>query len=207
MEGIEAARKLVAGRLAGELPGKLAELRARYLADPDPAADIDLEGALPDVRLVADAERFRLEAEEWPAVCMARLRVPNMRVVDVVDGRLVLRVTYRLRAYVYARGQTFDDVTDKVDRYLLAVRELLLANLGLGADPALGAFVDPATMAEEYAGVEVDENSRTVGGAYVEFSVVLQEELAGGTLPPGAPAEVAVAAGTVTVQPAHPALD
>lgn len=207
MQGAEAARKLAAGRFEATIPDKLAELRQRYGADPSPTADLDQAGTLPAVALFGASERARLEADEWPALLVTRLRTPTLATLEPVDGGMVLyRVSYRLRAYLYVRGQEFDDVTDKVDRYVLAVREVLLANLGLAASPELGAFVDPNGVVEDYSGVELDDVGRTVGAAFIDFGLSLQE-LAAPTLIPGAPGDPQVATGTVTPLPPHPALD
>lgn len=205
MRGAEEARKLVAGALEAQMPDKVDELVARYgLAPVAPPGEPDRPGTLPHVRLIVPGERFAIPAGSWPALFVTRLSTPSMSVADVDPGagRVLYKVTYRLRVYIYANGQDADDVTDKVDRYTLGVRELLLVNVGLDA----GAAFDPLSLTESYSGVEPDVNSRTIGAAYVEGNLAL-EELADRTRPPGSPADPQVASATVTVLPPHPALD
>lgn len=205
MRGAEQARKLLRDRLEAAMPDKLAELTARYVLPPpaEPGTP-DIPGTLPPVRGWFAGERFAIPAGSWPAIFVTRLTTPRITVADVDagTGRTLWKVTYRLRVYVYANGQDADDVTDKVDRYTLAVRELLLIDLNLGDD---AASIDPNSLLESYSGVEPEQNGRTVGASYLELDLALAE-LADATRPPGAPPDVAMAHGTVTVHPAHPAL-
>lgn len=205
MRGAEAARKLVNDALEAQAADKVAELVNRYGLPPaSPPGTPDAPGTLPAVRLFVPGERFAIPAGSWPAIFTTRLSTTKVAVADVDPGggHVLYRITYRLRVYVYANGQDADDVTDKVDRYTLAVRELLFVNLGLDA----GAVVDPMTITESYSGVEPDVNGRHVGAAYVEFDLAL-EELADRTRPPGTPADPQAITAALNVLPPHPALD
>lgn len=211
MRGPEQARKLVNGYLAAHMGDKVDELVARYgLPAAPPAGGDDLPGTLPYVAQFAAGERAKLS--NWPAMLTTRLNAPTMSSADQGDA-VLYKVSYRLRTYIYARGQDEDDVVDRVDRYTLGAREVLLDNLNLGDD--LGAKINPNGWLESYSGVEFDRNAgRSVGAAYIEFTLEL-EELAGPTLvpppaageQPGTPAGPDAATAVLTVIPHHPALD
>lgn len=213
MRGPEAARKLVNGYLAAHMADKVDELAFRFGLDPAPApGEDDVAGTLPHVAYFAAGERAQLAGERWPAMLTTRLTAPTMVASD--QGAAVLyKVSYRLRTYIYARGQDEDDVIDRVDRYTLGAREVLLDNLNL--DDELGAKINPTGWLESYSAVEFDRSSsRSVGASYIEFTLEL-EELAGPILapPPGAgeqpgtPGGPDAVTGIVTVIPHHPALD
>lgn len=216
MRGAEAARKLLNGYLAAHMDDKIDELVARYqLPAAAPLGEPDLPGTLPHIALFHAGERIQLAADQWPALLTTRLSVPTATVLDpaAVTGASLYKVSYRLRTYAYVHGADEDDVLDKVDRYLLGAREVILDNLNLGDD--LGAKVNPNGWTESYSGVEFDARSaRSVGAAYIELTVEL-DELAGPILapPPGAgeqpgtPAGPDAVAGIVTAIPPHPALD
>jgi hypothetical protein len=208
VRGAEEARKLVNAALEAQMVDKVAELGARYGLPPaSPPGAPDAPGTLPDVRLFVPGERFAIPVGSWPAIFTTRLSTTKVAVADVDPGggHVLYRITYRLRVYVYANGQDADDVTDKVDRYTLAVRELLLINLGLDA----GAVIDPSSLVESYSGVEPEVNGRHVAAAYIDLDLAL-EELADRTRPPDTPAAAGdpqVVRAGVTVLPPHPALD
>lgn len=187
MRGPEDAAGLVAAMLAGDLPAKVGELAARLNL---PAAGLPGAPPVPDSleapRLVAAEERYNLTDDEWPAVLVNVLSIVRTEPVDtvagpptelgVVDadaGAQVWAVTYRVRVYVYARGEDYGDTDRRRKRLTLAARELLLTNRELDPQVA-GAAVVAAWAGESYSSIE-PRVGRSVAGAYVDVDVKLYE--------------------------------
>jgi hypothetical protein len=190
MRGLEGATALVKARLEARMPDKVAEIVTRLGIDPKD---------LPRPGLVAAEDRPRLDPGDWPALMVVGLEAPQFRLVAVLDGAdEEYQVSYRLRVYVWIRASGFEEVERQRARMMLGVREALLEKRTL-AD-AEGARVDPSSMRESYSDLAVERESRSVGGAYLEFLLVLTETLT--------VADLATAASVdITGLPPHPALD
>jgi hypothetical protein len=190
VNGLESACQLVAQRLRTALPAKTEEMRGRLsVADP---AD------LPDVAVVYDHELGHIPLEEWPAVMVVGQTLERMTRDDVkADGTYWL-CTYRIRVYVWARGEGFGH-TDRIRKRLtLAVREVLMQLRKVTGN----AQLDDSSMGESYSDLDVDQADATVGGAYLEFLLVVQEVL--GTVPTKGVVETPVI--DTAFLPPHPAL-
>jgi hypothetical protein len=187
--GLEGACQLVTDRLEAALPGKTAELRTRLGAQPDD---------LPDVITVIPHELARLELEQWPAVMVVGQNLEQMVRDDVEADGTTWLCTYRLRVWVWARGNDFGH-TDRIRKRLtLAVRELLMQLRRLAAD----GQIDDRSIAESYSDLDVDNAGATIGGSWLEFLLVTRETL--GTIPiAGLADDVVLDTGAL---PQHPAL-
>lgn len=190
MDGLEGACELVADRLRTALPAKTEELRDRLsVADP-----VDL----PDVAVVYPHEIAPIPLEEWPAVMVVGQTLERMTRDDVEAIGTHWLCTYRIRVYVWSRGEGFAH-TDRIRKRLtLATREVLMQLRKVTGR----AQLDDSSMGESYSDLDVDQADATIGGAYLEFLLVVQEVL--GTVPTKGVFETPVI-DTASLPP-HPAL-
>lgn len=203
MIGPEGAAQALTEQLEAQLPAKLAELRTRLTVE---------EADLPDPGLVEPHDRIRRPIEAYPAVLVLVTGLGSLTPVDRPDSLPEVWVArYPFRIYLWLRGE-YEDATDLLrKRYVLAVREVLLARRVLatavqgdsgiripaGDTPA----IDPIALREDYSPIALDENGATVAAAYVEAACLIAESVE--------PDPVLGTAGTLTVEEvplAHPAL-
>lgn len=172
MIGPEGAAQAVAERLAAALPGRLAELRTRYTVT---AAE------LPDPALVEPHDRIRRPLEDWPAVLVLVQQLARFTPTDRPSaGGETWVARYPFRVYLWLRAEDDVDVDLLRKRYVLAVREVLLARRSLmdTAGPAGDVpNVDPLALTEDYGPVALDENGNTIAAAYVAADILIAEEV------------------------------
>lgn len=201
MRGMDGATAELVAATRVRLPAKLEELEDR----------LDLrDGALPRPGYIDHGQRSRLEEQQWPAV----LAIPNLsgtpRQVergDVVDT-LVRPHTVRLYVYVRASGVRTEDTDLPVDghelveslrkRYMLALEETMLEAPTLDDDGL--AVVNIGSLRTSYSDVMADDVGRSIGAAYLEVTVDLEEHVA------HAPLNPASSSVDVDAVPLHPAL-
>lgn len=191
MDGMEGAVSTVVDRLKTALPAKTVQLRARYEIDPDTDGD-----KLPNVITVAPYNRARLGVEEWPAVLVAGQETPTMR---RADQPTIWLVTYKLRAFVWVRGDSSEQVELVRQRLTLAVRELLLERKTMTDS----LMVDDSSLRESFSELARDDNQATVAASYVEFNAWVQETLDDAVAGYGPLAEANIDTANL---PPHPAL-
>jgi hypothetical protein len=172
MDGMEGAVALIVDRMTPALATKTAELRERYDVNPDTEGHL-----LPDFHTVAAYNRARLGVEEWPALLVSGLNTETMRRSDQPG---IWLCQYRLRGFIWVRGEDGTGVQLAQHRLTLAVRELLMERRTLTED----AMVDDASLRESYSELARDDNQETVAGAYVEFLLWVSETLADADKPP-----------------------
>lgn len=190
MNGLEGACRVVAEHLAAALPGKTAELRTR-LAVTNP---IDL----PDVALVLDHDEAPIPLEGWPAVMVVGQNLESMIRHEVAATGTDWLCTYRLRVFVWSRGDSFPHTDHIRKRLTLAVREVLMQQRKITA----AAHVDDKSLTESYSDLDVDDAGATIAGAFLELNLVTLETL--GTVPTkGVADDLIIDTGTI---PPHPAL-
>lgn len=169
MEG--AASDLVVA-LEARVPAKVDELERRLGLD---TAEQETPG-IPKPQLYADHVRPRLEAHEWPAVLVVGSGTNEPpRLLERGDLEDLWAFAYTLRVYVYARAEGFEDVDRTRKRLLLAIVETLLERPGVTGDGA--AAVRPGSLRESYSDVLPDDVGRSVGGAYLELVLDVEETL------------------------------
>jgi hypothetical protein len=194
MIGLEGTSAAVADHLALLLPAKCAELDTRLSL---PA------GSVPPPSLVKPHEVGPLtDAKEpdryYPAVLVIGQTMSASRPIDIIDGSQVWQFDYVLQAWVFVRAEGYAAVALLRNRYLLAVREVLMGN-PIASDVVTVAVRKP--WAEVYSAVAAEEKTkRSIAGAYVQFTAEVFETLAVAGL---SVAETV----TVAVAPHHPALD
>lgn len=204
--GPEGAAGQVVTWLTGRIPARLRVLEARYST---PAAPV----VLPDPVLVAAQERGQLAIEDWPSVFVLPQGTRAMRLTDVRgDSSEVYVVRYKMRILAWVRADGYAETDQLRQRYVLAIREALLERKQLVSAPAYGSddfgapvsdvVVVPEGMVEDYSDLMVDENGRTIAGAFIDILIDSTETLDGPT-PLGTVEQTEV--DTVALPP-HPAL-
>lgn len=173
MRGLEGAEDLVQTFLEARMPAKLVQLRARLgLA----------EGVLPDVAKweTGPIPRETLAIDDYPFVTVIGQEQTAAgeleRGADQGDGTTAdtYRMRYRLRVFLWARGDTFQLTGDRRNRLTLAATELLLENIALGVDYAA---VDPLSLRASYSDVVPDDELRTIAAAYLELTLAMAEQV------------------------------
>jgi hypothetical protein len=184
--GVGAAKRLVAGYLAAELPAYLADLRIAWGRDaetlPDPVAYLHNEPKTLDrwpLVAVAGADRTTRRSEQSPRV-------------------VTYDATYQLRAFVWVNERGWDQAIDVRDDLTAAVATFLMDRVRVGSD---GAAVVQDGLTESYSDVQPVKGDRHVAGAYIGFQLKVSEAI---VRPPAGSAD------TVTLDadllPVHPAL-
>lgn len=171
MLGPEGVADAIVNRLRAQYPIKLAELRTRYNATIQ---------ELPGIRDVFDVEQDLRSIDMFPCVFLIETetdgRVSNQQIdMDGVEDEYFFR--YRMRAFIWSIGEDTAYVARAIRRYILATREILLANKILHDRPGQHAAVDPNTVKESIGDMAVDEAGLRLGMAYVEFEVMTQEAI------------------------------
>jgi hypothetical protein len=172
MLGPEGVADAVVNRLRAQYPPKLAQFRTRYNATVK---------QLPDIRDVFDVEQDLRSIDMFPCVFVIETetdgRVSNQQIdMDSFGDEYFFR--YRMRCFIWTVGEDTAYVARAIRRYILATREILLANKILHDTPGQNAIVDPETIKESTGDIAVDEAGLRLGMAYVEFEVMTQEAIA-----------------------------
>jgi hypothetical protein len=172
MLGPEGVADAIVKRFRTEFPLKLAQLRTRYDASV-------ME--LPDMRGIFDVEQDLRSIDMFPCLFLIETetdgRVSNQQIdMDSFGDEYFFR--YRMRAFIWMVGEDTSYVARAIRRYILATREILLANKILHDSPGQNAVVDPNTVRESIGDMAVDDAGLRLGMAFVEFEVMTQEAIA-----------------------------
>lgn len=185
MRGMTAAQTTMRDLLEQRIPARLAAIEAR--------SPLWSDGDLAMPRLYGVRNRVQLDGEAWPAIIVDGRDAPSMERTDVVNGRPVYRITYRLRVLGFVRGDSghaatagrdeIEDTALRRDDLILAIREVLLEHAGhtlpaAGQEPATPLEVDESSLAESYSDVLPDELGRSIAAGYVDVAVIMEETLA-----------------------------
>lgn len=149
-----------------------------------------------DLALVAPGQRAadQIRLEDWPFVLVVPQRTESIAPDTVSgDGSMTYRVTYRLRIFVWARGNGFIETDLARHRLTLAVLETLLAY----PQPQSHLRTDPTTVVTDYSDVVNDEAlASTIAAASVDLAVTAHEALTP-VRPSSTATDVTVAADTL----------
>lgn len=169
MLGPEGVADALVNRLRTQYPSKLAQLRTRYSASIK---------QLPDIRDVFDVEQDLRSIDMFPCVFVIETetdgRVSNQQIdMDAFGDEYFFR--YRMRCFIWTVGEDTAYVARAIRRYILATREILLANKILHEAQGQQAVVDPETIKESTGDIAQDEAGLRLGMAYVEVEIMTQE--------------------------------
>lgn len=166
MLGMEGVCELVAATLEQKMPAKVDQLRARYT---------DLDGDdLPYIGLYSRSQRARLERGDYPAIEVVPRDARRPVTMDT-DGGVTFWFPYTIRIFLSVRGTSFENVDQRRKRLTLGVVELLASTPLLQAAPQ--AKIDVASIWQSFSAVSSsgDTDNRSVGAAFVEATVIVDE--------------------------------
>lgn len=180
MNGPEDAAGRILAHIAAHLPAELAALEARLALDP---------GALKVPKFVPPRDP-KLAVDDFPAITVAVVDTPALRRVDVADdGTTVYEVRYTVRPFVFARAKTEEAASLARHRYVLALRETLLARPTV--DPDEGPVIDETTWRESFSDTGTAGQAGAIAAAFVEFAATMLEYLSP-TVPPYTPTDTEI---------------
>lgn len=157
------AKNLLVAHLQARVPPKLDALRS--------ATGLD-GAALPDVAEWHDRWVPRVHIAAWPAVTVTAIDAVNQGRMDFVDGNPKHRFSWRLRAFVWVRGEGYDETTQRVELLAVAIADALLSWPKLTE----GVAVEDAPLRISVSDVERDPKLRaSIAGAFVEVVVTMDE--------------------------------
>ena len=168
MKGIEECVNAVVDRVDARMPDKVTQLRERYGIED--ASDLPIPSA------AAAYDRAAIPVEDWPAIMIVPGRTVRMRRVDTDGIEETWEVRYRLRAFVWARGDAAKETALTRYRLTLGLREVLATSRKFGQHR-----IDSETLVESFSDVAVDEDAgATIAAAYLEFEIDVEETLTTG---------------------------
>lgn len=161
--GPETVAAVVAAALEARMPTVLADLAAGPLGTLD---------GLEVPALYATSDRYRLEPEAYPAVLVVPQNAGTfLPVDDVDDGGEEYRVRYLVRSFMFARGESYEQVAGYRNRLILAGRLALFRRRQLTADVSHVAPGPGVTYRESLSEAVRDRDRRSVAGGYIEHQV------------------------------------
>lgn len=168
MLGPEGVSRAVVNRFAAALPAKIARSRTRHGAS---------EAELPDIQKIYPVEQDLASIEEFPCIFIVEVdtdgKISNEQ-LDIDAFYDSYKFRYKMRAFVWVIGEDANYVAVAIQRYILALREIMLGNKILHQGDGNYAELDPNTIRESIGDLLQDESTR-LGMAYLEFDVVTQE--------------------------------
>lgn len=169
MIGPGGASGILATRLSGRLPAKTEELRDRFTLEPEAFADV--------TQVIAGQAPQDLGIEDWPLLEVTNAGdgpwEPDPDGEPGVERTWI--VPYQLVIWAWVRGDGYADTYRRRQLLVLAVMEILAELLVLSGDPPVR--LDDQTIATDYSGVELDEETRFLAGARIRVTVKATESL------------------------------
>jgi hypothetical protein len=171
MLGSEGVSRALVRRLRDAMPDRLDDLRTRYEAT---------ESALPDIALIDADEPAPQSIEKFPAIFVVPVDTTGRqdnRQTATTGSYDEYSFTYNVQIFVYARGDSKKITSLRVKRYVLAVRECLLAGKQL-LSGVENLAVEPKTIREAYSQIgQLPEQKLFLGGSYIDVQIVSEERI------------------------------
>jgi hypothetical protein len=167
MNGPHFAKQFVNDYLKQDIPIRLIRYRNGWNLDstqlPDPEQYITHEPLAIDV---------------WPSFITAALSMNNITRIGFDGPDPLYRISYSMRTYVWVRTEGSENVTLMRDRLVTVLLSALLDYPCLKAYDSRTSFkamIDEGTMREEYSDVSLLKGDRMMAGAYVGYTLNLDE--------------------------------
>lgn len=173
MLGAEGISRALFRRVRDAMPARLAMLRQRYGATVHQLPDVaTLE---PDELDVASIEKFPLVFVYLPDTT-GKL---DSRQTDMESGYDEYSYRYNVQLYAYVVGDDYRATSLQMKRYVLALRELMLADKQIAPEDEGGNYaeIDPSTVRESYSQVGQGGSKKLIAGAFLEFQIVSHERI------------------------------
>jgi hypothetical protein len=167
MNGSHAAKKYVNDYLARDIPIRIIRYRNGWNLDstdlPDPAQYIAHEP---------------LAIDEWPSIITVALSMNGLERIGYDSADPLYRVNYSMRTYIWVRDEGNEAATLMRDRLTTVVRSALLDYPCLKAYDARTSFravIAENTIREEYSDITLLKGDRMMAGAYIAYTLELDE--------------------------------
>jgi hypothetical protein len=119
-----------------------------------------------------------LAIDEWPSIITVALSMNNINRIGFDGPDPLYRVSYNMRTYVWVRSEGSEGVTLMRDRLVTVLRSSLLDYPCLKAYDSRTSFkamIDEGTIREEYSDITLLKGDRMMAGAYVGYTLNLDE--------------------------------
>ena len=169
MSGPRLAKTYVTNYLANDLPSRLLGYRNAWNLS---------QSQLPDPAVYLPFEPFALD--KWPTVITLVMSTDSIERIDIYSGDPTYRVTYEMRTYVWVRDSGAHVVTEQRDNLCAIVREALMDGPSLSSyDSSVPCSpkVDEGTISEQFSDLSLIKGERLLAGAYVGYSLSLEETI------------------------------
>jgi hypothetical protein len=170
-EGPWTVKTLISSYLEWDLPRRILDYRETWSID-------DERLPIPEYYLPFEPAAL----DHWPTVLTVQLSTQGFERIDYANGlNPVYRVSYSMRTYVWTKHDRPDGVTESRDRLTTVVRAALLDRpcFVKGTSHSGHALaLDETSLREEYSDITYVKGERAVAGAYLAYTVTLDETLA-----------------------------
>jgi hypothetical protein len=120
-----------------------------------------------------------LALDRWPSIITVAISGKSFNRLGYDSNNPLYHVTYGMRTYVWVRTEGSEDVTLMRDRLTTVVRSALMDKPCLELDENLrDAYIDEASMSEEYSDLTLLKGDRVLAGAYIAYDLRLEEVIA-----------------------------
>lgn len=167
MNGSHFAKKYVNDYLQADLPIRLIRYRNGWNLDstalPDPGQFIAYEP---------------LAIDEWPSIITVALSMTGLERIGYDSTDPLYRVGYSMRTYIWVRDEGNEDTTLMRDRLTTVVRSALLDYPCLKAYDSRTTFralISENSIREEYSDITLLKGDRMMAGAYISYTLELDE--------------------------------
>lgn len=170
MQGAHNAKYFVNSYLESDLPSRLLKYRNAWNLDDE---------ELPEPLKYYTYEPLALD--HWPSLITVVISMNGLTRSDytkIFDPQF--RVEYAMRTYIWVKGDSSEECTDKRDRVTTVLRSSFLDSPSLnrcGQEANLEVMIDESTIREEYSDLTLLKGERMMAGAYISYNLVINEIL------------------------------
>lgn len=168
MQGPHKAKYFVNSYLESDMPGRLVKYRNAWNLDDE---------ELPDPLKYLIHEPMAID--HWPTLITVAISMNALTRSDytrLFDPQF--RVEYAMRTYIWVKDDNSELCTVKRDRLTTVLRSALLDAPSLnrcGEEEDLDVMLDEGSLREEYSDLTLIKGERVMAGAYLSYSLTLNE--------------------------------
>ena len=171
MQGPRFAKQFVTQYLADDLPSRLTVYRNGWGLDDE---------SLPDPLEFLTYEPVGLDT--WPCIITIAMSTNSMTRIDYVEELFdpIYRVDYSMRTYIWVRADTATEGDQMRDNLTTVVRSALLDYPSVKYSDAENrdVLIDEGSIREEFSELTLLKGDRVLAGAYISYSLSLNEIVA-----------------------------
>lgn len=167
MNGAHFAKKFVNDYLTQDIPIRLIRYRNGWNLS---------ESALPSPEQYIAYEPLAID--QWPSVITVAISMNGLSRIGFDGADPLYRVSYSMRTYVWVRTEGSEEATLMRDRLTTVVRSALLDYPCLKAYDSRTSFralIDESSIREEYSDITLLKGERMMAGAYIAYTLELDE--------------------------------